>query len=265
MQCRFIDTGHNDAFTNMAIDEALALTANIPVLRLYQWSPKAISIGYNQDINKEINLEYCKKNNIDFVRRITGGKAVFHEDELTYSFIVPENLNLLSKDVIESYKIIGQALIIALKNIGLNANIEKINERITTPICFNSSNWYELTINNKKISGSAQRRFDGKILQHGSILIDFDYEKNSLLLNSKNEFDNINNLKQRITSLKNELNEDIDTNKLKNGIKEGFKEKFKFDIFEDDLNNNEKLLIEKLLKEKYETKEWNFRLLTKTI
>jgi len=165
MKCRFIDTGTNDAFANMAIDEAL-LNSKIPVLRVYQWKPNAISIGYNQDINKEINLDNCNKLNINIVRRITGGKAVFHDRELTYSFIIPENNNILPIEINESYRIIAKALVIALKKIGIKAEIKKIPERITTPICFNSSNWYELLVKKKKISGSAQRRMDGKVLQH---------------------------------------------------------------------------------------------------
>ena len=200
MQCRFIDTGFNDAFTNMAIDEAL-LNSKIPVLRVYSWDPKAISIGYNQNIEKEINIDYCQNNGIDIVRRITGGKAVFHDKEITYSFILPENTNLLPFDVNESYKIIAKALVIAFKKIDINAEIRKVPERIETPVCFNSSNWYELLVNNKKISGSAQRRMDGKILQHGSLLIDFDYNKNNSIFNSNNNFDNIINLKNRWLTL----------------------------------------------------------------
>ena len=114
MQCRFIDTGFNNALKNMAIDEALLRHSKTPILRFYQWDPKAVSIGYNQDI-KEVNVNYCKKNKIEIVRRITGGKAVFHDNELTYSFIVPERANLLPKDITKSYKIIAVALIIALK------------------------------------------------------------------------------------------------------------------------------------------------------
>ena len=72
MQCRFIDSGFNDAFTNMAIDEALLINSEIPILRVYGQEPKAVSVGYNQNIQKEINLDYCKENNIDIVRRITG-------------------------------------------------------------------------------------------------------------------------------------------------------------------------------------------------
>lgn len=245
MQCRFIDTGFNDAYANMAIDEAILHYSKIPTLRFYQWKPKAVSIGYNQDI-KEINVNYCKKNKIDIVKRITGGKAVFHDDELTYSFIVPENTNLLPKDIAESYKIIAEALVIALKKIGINAKIKKQKEKITSSICFNSSNWYELTVNGKKISGSAQRRLNGKILQHGSILIDFDFNKNLLLFNSKNQSDSINDLKKRITSVKNETKKQAEIKKLKEVIRQGFEKRFNFGVFNDGLNGNESLLVKKL-------------------
>jgi lipoate-protein ligase A len=266
MKCRFIDAGANDAYTNMAIDEALLINSKIPILRVYSWNPKAVSVGYNQNLEKEINIDECKKLNIDIVRRITGGKAVFHDKEITYSFILPENNGLLPFEVNESYKIIANALVIALKKININAEIKKVPEKIATSICFNSSNWYELLVNGRKISGSAQRRMDGKILQHGPILIDFDYNKNNSLFNSNNLIDNIINLKNRITSLKNEINNKIISYKeLSEAIKSGFKENFNFEIIDDSLTNEETRLAEKLVKEKYSTEEWNYRLLAKTI
>ncbi len=260
MQCRFIDTGFRNAFENMAIDEAILRCCKMPTLRVYGWKPAAISIGYNQDAEKEINLDYCKKNNIKIVRRLTGGKAVFHDKEITYSFILPENSNLIPFEVNESYKVIANALVIALKKIGINAQMKKSPEKIKTPICFNSSNWYEILVNGKKISGSAQRRLNGKVLQHGPILIDFDYGKNDLLFNSNNNLDTLNNLKNRITSVKNELNNSkkIGYNQLKEAIKSGFKENFDFDIVDGSLSDEGAMLAEKLKKEKYSADEWNF-------
>ena len=266
MQCRFIDTGFRNAFENMAIDEAILEYCKIPTLRVYGWKPAAVSIGYNQDIENEINVDYCRKNNIEIVRRITGGKAVFHDKEITYSFILPEDANLVPFEVNESYRIIANALVIALKKIGIDADIKKAPDKIKTPICFNSSNWYEILANGRKISGSAQRRFNGKILQHGPILIDFDYNKNSSIFNLNNGFDNILNLKNRITSLKNELkNKNIGYKELKEAIKYGFKENFDFKIVEDFLSNEEAMLAEKLREEKYSTEEWNYRVVSKTI
>ncbi len=266
MQCRFINTGFKDAFTNMAIDEAILSYCKIPTLRVYGWKPSAISLGYNQDI-KEINMDYCKKNKIDIVRRITGGKAVFHDKEITYSFILPEDASLLPKEINESYRLIANALILALKNFKIDAEIKKTPEKIKTSICFNSSNWYELLVNGKKISGSAQRRISGKVLQHGSILIDFDYEKNASLFNLNNNFDNVNNLnnlKNRITSIKNgpgNKNSIINHQKLADAIKNGFKENFDFGVINSSLSKEEKNQAERLIKEKYSTDEWNSKIL----
>ena len=252
---------------NMAIDEAILSHCKIPTLRVYGWKPSAISLGYNQDID-EVNTDYCKKNKINIVRRITGGKAVFHDNEITYSFILPEDLGLLPKEINESYKEIANALILALKKFNIDAEIKKTPEKIKTSICFNSSNWYELLVNDKKISGSAQRRIHGKILQHGSILTDFDYEKNASLFNFNNNFGNINdltNLKNRITSIKNELNMSISHKEFSDAIKNGFKENFNFSMANDKLNHEEITMAKKLSKEKYTTDEWNYKLLTKNI
>lgn len=256
MQCRFIDTGFNDAFTNMAIDEALLHLCKTPTLRVYGWKPAAISVGYSQNIREEINLKNCKKFGIKIVRRVTGGKAVFHDKEITYSFILPETANLLPYEINESYKIIANALIISLKKIGINTEMKKIPEKIKTAMCFNSSNWYELLVNNKKISGSAQRRFNGKILQHGAILIDFDYKMNVSLFNPNNNFDNILNLKKRVTSIKKELKNKKNTSKtitykeLSEAIKFGFKENFNFYLINENLTNEEIILAKKLRQEK---------------
>ena len=265
MKCRFIDTGFNDCYANMAIDEAILHYCDIPVLRVYGWRPAGITVGYNQDI-QEINLDYCANNKIDIVRRITGGKAIFHDKEITYSFILPENINLLPKEINESYRIIANALMITFNKISISVELKKVPERIATSICFNSSNWYELLVNNKKISGSAQRRMQGKILQHGSILFDFDYEKNILLFNSNNPIDNIEDLRKRITSLNKELkNNKINYKEFAEALKFGFKENFNFEMIDDVLTDAEIKLAEKLRKEKYLTEEWNHRLVAKTI
>ena len=172
----------------------------------------------------------------------------------------------MPNEINESYREIANALVLALKKFGIEAEIKKIPEKIKTPICFNSSNWYELLVNGKKISGSAQRRMNGKILQHGSILIDFDYNKNNSLFNSNNLIDNVDNLRKRITSIKNELkNNEINYRKLAEAIKHGFRENFNFNIFNDKLNYEEIMLAKKLREEKYLTEEWNYRLITKTI
>jgi len=101
MEFRFLDTGKNTPYMNMAIDEAL-LASNSPVLRFYQWLPPAISIGFSQSMSREINIAECHKQGIGYVRRLTGGKAVFHESELTYSIIL--SAESVPESIVESYK-----------------------------------------------------------------------------------------------------------------------------------------------------------------
>ncbi|MBD3164292.1 octanoyltransferase [Candidatus Woesearchaeota archaeon] len=174
MKFRLIDTGFNDAFQNMAVDEAL-LSSELPVLRFYRWKPAALSIGYFQHIG-QINKQFCRNNSIDIVRRITGGNAVLHNNELTYSFIIDEKE--MPKGVTESYKKIAQGLLNGLRNLGLDAAMNKdIAHGEKSMLCFSEPSWYEIVVNKKKIIGSAQKRIKGKLLQHGAILVDIDIKK----------------------------------------------------------------------------------------
>ena len=250
---RLIDTGNNDAFYNMAVDEALMKLSKVPALRLYCWKPAAVSIGYFQDIN-DINLKFCRENNIDVVRRITGGKAVFHDGELTYSFIIDENQ--VPKNVIDSYKLISNSILIALKNLGINANFKDENvKKDKTPVCLNNPSWYEIIVRDKKIAAAAQTRKNKKLLQHGPILMDVDYGRLCSIF-KKNNKKLLEETKKRITSLK-QLNKKINHQKLKNQIKKGFEENFNIRFKEDVLTKKEEDLIKKLVKEKYKTKKWN--------
>jgi len=166
---RLIRYSENDGFLNMAIDEALINLVSDEksqaTIRFYGWKPNCVSIGFFQSINDEVNLDMAKKLGVDIVRRYTGGGAVFHHDEITYSIILPERF--VSSDIIESYSKICKGVIFGLNNLGLNASFKPINDII---------------VNNKKISGNAQTRKRGVLLQHGTILIDVDLNKMFSLL-----------------------------------------------------------------------------------
>ncbi len=255
MQLRVIDTGYKNAFMNMAIDEAL-LTSKLPVLRFYRWKPAGLSLGYFQDINK-IDVEQCKKLGIDVVRRLTGGDAVLHDKELTYSFIIGEEL--MPKGVIDSYKVISKGILNAFGCIGLKAKMnDEIDKNKKSDICFNNPSWYELTINNKKVVGSAQKRVNGKILQHGAILLDVNINRLVSLFNIDNKKELKNKIKNKITSINNELNKKITYDELSKAMEKGFKENFKAKIIKDKLTYKELALAEKLSKERYSTKGWNY-------
>lgn len=282
MNFRLIDTGFNNAAMNMAIDESL-LASKKPVLRFYRWKPAALSLGYFQNVS-DINIKECKKNNVDIVRRITGGKTVLHDRELTYSFIIDERA--MPKSIIESYKIISRGILMALKELGVNASIKKeidINKSIRkkinnenlsmekeslnnkknkirnkSAICFNEPSYYEIVVGNKKIVGSAQTRKDGKLLQHGSVLIDININKLTSLFNIKNKKEIIKQSEKRITSINDELNKKIDYTDVAGAMRNGFEKNFKVDLEEDKLTEKELDTAKRLVKEKYSTKEWNF-------
>lgn len=255
MQLRVIDTGYNDAFLNMAIDEAL-LASRLPVLRLYGWKPAGLSIGYFQDITK-IDIRQCRRLGIDVVRRITGGDAVLHEHELTYSFIIDERL--MPKGVIDSYKVISKGLLDALSGIGLKVRMnDKAEKDKKSAICFNNPSWYEIVIGTKKVVGSAQKRINGKILQHGSILLDVDVERLVSLFKIDYKKEMINELKNRVTSINEELKKKMTYGMLSKAMEKGFKDNFKAKIIKDKLTPEESALAEKLSKERYLTKRWNY-------
>src|SRR5215469_16571670 len=163
-EIRLLKTGHNNGYWNMALDEVLMKSISksatgTPTLRLYGWNPAAVSIGYFQSIDQEVDVELCKKAGIDIVRRITGGGAVLHDSELTYSFITrkyPQNM-------LESYRMICDPIRICLVNLGFSkVRFAPLNDVI---------------VDGKKVSGNAQTRKEGTLLQHGTILLDVDPEK----------------------------------------------------------------------------------------
>lgn len=175
---KILNWGWFSPYRNMAIDEALLLSRiedNSIVFRVYGWKPYSVSIGFFQSVN-EINLDYLKKENIPFVRRPTGGKGIYHADEITYSIVIPSTHRIYKLSTIESFKVISKIFINFLAGLGLKPEITK-REGSRESFCFSSSNYYEISIDGKKIIGSAQRRKREGILQHGSILTSLDIER----------------------------------------------------------------------------------------
>lgn len=255
MKFRLIDSGYNNAFMNMAIDEAL-LSSKMPVLRFYRWKPAGLSIGYFQPV-KEFNFENLKKSKVDLVRRLTGGNAVLHDKELTYSFIIDEEK--MPKSIVESYKEISKGLLQGLRNLGLKAVMnEDVAKGKKSAVCFNDSSWYEIIVNGKKIVGSAQKRVNGKLLQHGAVLIDADVEKYCSLFNNCSP-ELIKKVKGRMTSINEELGKKVDYKKTAEAMKNGFEGALGIEFEESELSEDEKKLAEKLYREKYSKEEWNFK------
>jgi len=223
----FISYKKLDGFKNMETDKALldiAIEKQLdPILRFYGWSQPTLSLGRNQSL-KNINTEYCANNNIDIVKRPTGGRALIHDKELTYSFITPVNFLSRGSSVIESYREISEALILGFKNLHLDLKFPEYKKiSVKDGYCMALSTGTDLSYNGKKLIGSAQFRKQGYILQHGSILIDIDENLLLKIFNFKENFSNVITLSQ----IKPELG-NIDV--LAKAVKAGFREKFLFDF-----------------------------------
>ncbi len=176
----FTDSGEQTGAVNMAADEsqarALASGEGTPVLRIFRWRPWAISLGYNQNAD-ELDAPRCAADGIDIVRRPTGGRAILHAEELTYSVVMPAG----RRSVLQVYNEISAALVRGLTLYGVDVALQKSQPdfareyRSSSSIpCFTSSARYEIEWRDRKLVGSAQRRFSGPggdvVLQHGSIL-----------------------------------------------------------------------------------------------
>jgi lipoate-protein ligase A len=248
---RLLLTGASSASKNMAIDRAVLVEnskGNVPpTVRFYEWMPSAISIGYFQSLEEEIDLEMCKVHGVEYVRRITGGGAVFHENELTYSIVIPESHSLIPKNIMESYGNICGAVMKGLDEIGVNSRYMPINDIIS---------------GGKKISGNAQTRKEKTVLQHGTVIIDVDVNKMFSILKVPNEKIKdklISDVKERVTSLKDILGRDVLFDEVSGGMKKGFEKQFGIQLIEGDLTSEEKRLTYKFEKECFSAKEWNHK------
>jgi len=251
-----------NAAMNMAIDEAILqcrVADQVPnTLRFYQWQPAAVSIGRFQNMGHEVNLETCKSLGVDVVRRISGGGAVFHDaaNELTYS-VIAKTQDLGAKDVTDVYSRIYAAISQALGMFGIQTDYRPGDAK----------NCPNLTVRGKKISGSAQVNKGNVVLQHGTLLLDVDLLKMFSVLRvpwAKTCMEVVNVAKDKITSMVGELGHAVTPETVANTIAHGFAVALNIQVIENvqtvghDLTSQERVLAEKLYREKYATDAWNF-------
>ncbi len=233
----------------MAVDEAILrarMKGKVPdTVRLYAFSPSSVTIGRFQSVLHDVNIEEARKLGIPVVRRITGGGSVFHDEfgEITYSVIIGQDFHPSLGSIESSYRYLAGPLLDALKELGLNAGFSGLND---------------ISVNGKKISGSAQTRRKGIILQHGTFMYATRVEVLGRVLRASKEKlrdKKVSSIWGRVTTLKEE------------GIKlsrwkayELLKEKFDvaFGLEEGELTEEELELAEKLIEERYGNPEWNF-------
>ncbi|UCE17483.1 MAG: lipoate--protein ligase family protein [Gemmatimonadota bacterium] len=248
----------------MAVDETLlgmVLSGHRPTtVRVYGWRPRAISVGYGQPVLKDIDIEKCVREGVDIVRRLTGGRAVLHDEEVTYSVVAPENGPGIGGTITETYRRIGLALICGLKHVGLEANLHRATSiGRHNPSCFSSAGRYEIVYRGKKLIGSAQRRLDGVILQHGSLLTGSGYRDLARFLRSDGPPTPVGTSMGQVTTLSEVLGDKPQFDTICDALRRGFEEAFGCRLIEHNLSDEEQALVEKLRLERYDKDDWNLR------
>ncbi len=270
---RLIRSGHLSGARNMAVDEALMLSTAAggpPTLRFYGWEPAAVSIGYFQDIEREVDEAACKSLDIDIVRRLTGGRAVLHDVEVTYSLVIPEDHPMIPPSVVESYRIISEGLVRGLRELGLDARMtmpkRSENGRALRPeeggsaACFDAPSWYEVTVDGKKVIGSAQVRKYGVLLQHGSIPLQLNAEKLFAILRYSSE-----RARERAKrafmakagSIREALGRPVSFLEVCDHLLFGLQEELGIEFVESELTEREEAMADQLIRERYGKPEWN--------
>jgi len=189
LRWRLILDGPLSGAYNMALDEALASTASreeVATLRFYQWQRPTLSLGRHEPA-EELPLAECEAAGLDLVRRPTGGRAVLHHRELTYSFTAPASLLGGSKRVREAYSVITEALARGLGLLGLAASAGDDSPRLAGHMCFGLKAGCDLEVGGRKVVGSALRRYEGSVLQHGAIPLDLDPALHYVAFSEKGE------------------------------------------------------------------------------
>lgn len=268
MRVRLLSHGPMRGSLNMAVDEAVMRSCSRgetgPTLRFYQWRPACLSLGYFQDAKKEVDLEGLSAEGVDLVRRLTGGKAVLHDDELTYSVVVPEEM--LPGSVLQTYRRISQALVEGLRLMGIPASIAAL-ERGTTSrdprfrqaACFAAPSWFEILWRGKKLIGSAQNRKSGTILQHGSIPFTFDASKLVKCIKTSSPEHAARTesmLAKKAAGLSEALGRPVSRHDLEEHLKAGFAEALGWELEPGSLTGKEEDEARRLSLSRYASESW---------
>lgn len=271
---RLLHTGNRSSAENMAIDEAVLIAVSEgespPTLRFYGWDPATLSIGYFQKVKKEVNRDRIRANGLGFVRRPTGGRAVLHDREVTYSVILSEDYPGMPTSVTDSYRVISTGLLEGFRELGLQAEmvpLETEEEKVQyaslgSAACFDSPSNYELVVEGRKVAGSAQTRQRGVILQHGSILLDLDVDLLFDVLRFPSE-----RVKERVK--RGFLNKAVAINQLRQhpvsfdeavlAMTRGVEKGLQIRLEPGELTPREQELAQQLVSSRYGRDEWNFK------
>ena len=251
---------------NMAVDsailEAVAAGTQPPTLRLYGWQPFCLSLGYGQRV-RDVDREALAQRGWDLARRESGGKAILHGDEITYSLCLPRDHPLALSDVIESYRRISRGLLRALEGLGLAAQARHQGESAGSgrlgPVCFETPSHYEISVGGRKLIGSAQVRRRGGLLQHGALPIAGDvaricdalrYDSEEARLEQKAK------VRERAATLTRALGRTLTWSEAAAAIERGFARAFDVEMRPGQLSAAESKRADQLIAERFGNPAW---------
>jgi len=273
---RLIRSGRRSPAENMAVDEAILTNVSEgkapPTVRFYGWQPAALSVGYFQRAEEEVDIAEVLRRGLGFVRRPTGGRAVLHDNELTYSVAVPESHPDMPGTVSAAYRLLSEGLLAGFRRLGLDARMASLADGRKTEAaagsaaCFDSPSWYELVVEGRKTAGSAQLRHKGSILQHGSVPLELDadllfavlrFPDERLRLRMKASFADkaaaVNDLLRRLGK------PPVTAEQAEEAFAAGFAEALGVQLVPGALTAGERELADALAREKYGSEAWNLR------
>jgi lipoate-protein ligase A len=256
---RLIRSQAADGATNMAIDEAIlrgvASGDAPPTLRLYSWDPPCLSLGRGQPVD-DVDRQAVRAAGYDLVRRPTGGRAILHIDELTYSLIVPEEDPRVAGGVVESYRRLSAGLVRGLERLGVEEIVadERLENRgHEGPVCFEQPSDYEITVGGRKLVGSAQMRARGVVLQHGALPLYGDIARICPLLASHPDPSQVH---ARAAAVDKVLGRAVTWDEAAEALAEGFAEALNLTLEPGTLTPEELARAQVLRAEKYAADQW---------
>jgi lipoate-protein ligase A len=248
----------------MAVDEAILEHVErsdvLPTLRLYAWKPPCLSLGRAQPF-ADVDLPRLKARGWEVVRRMTGGRAILHTDELTYSVTASANNPLVAGSLLESYNRIAGALLAAVHDLGLPVEMKegRAENDVPNPVCFEVPSTYEITVNGKKLIGSAQARRRDGVLQHGSLPLTGDLTRICQALvfpdESAREFA-MERLLARATTVESVLGQEVAWESAAQAFVRAFAAQLGFNLEAGGLSQSELARAEELVGEKYAHPSW---------
>ena len=234
--------GARNMARDVAVLEAVSTAQSPPTLRFYGWDPPCLTLGRHQEVDAA-DLDFCRHENIDVVRRPTGGRALLHHLELTYAVVAPLGTGPLPRGLQEAYRLICGALVRAMRSLGVDAeltggevNLELPGPRTTVP-CFEAPAGGEVVVRGRKLVGSAMRAHAGAILQHGAIVLDWD---GRLQAGSMGLADD-SGLRPHITTLADEVGHPIDRDQLEQSVVQAFTDHLGVEIADGSTSRSELL------------------------